>query len=343
MSRTGVEEKPVWRALPPDLRAVTAALLGTPVRRAERVFGGYSSTPTFRLLLTDGRRAFFKATGPADTEFGRAALRRELRFYRDLRASRLATWMPALLGEAERGDWRILLLEDVGPKSVPPWTAAAARGIVAALAELHAETTGMPFPDWLKPASTVLARESQLWDKLATTGALEHVAALATDQRAATAWLSGAQPALAATARGLVDAPQPYALLHGDIRSDNLRWRRGRLTLFDWPHAFAGPPEYDLVAFAQSVAVEGGPQPEQLARWYNARQSLRESVLLASVAAVAAFFADAAWREPISGLPRLRRFQRQQLAATLAWAARLLDLPPPHRLWDAVDSAPASR
>ena len=38
---------------------------------------------------------------------------------------------------------------------------------------------------------------------------------------------------------------------------------------------------------------------------------------------------DAAWREPVPGLPRLRPFQQAQLRVTLAWAARRLDLPPP--------------
>ena len=334
MSRTGVEEKPPWRALPADVRQVAAALLGARVRRAERVYGGYSSAPTFRLLLADGRRAFVKATGPADTEFGRAALRREQRFYRDFCEAPVAAWMPALLGDAESGDWRMLLLQDLGPKSVPPWTPAAARGVARALAEFHTATSGGPFPPWLRPGRDVLRRNSGLWDELARTGEIEQVPALAADRDGAERWLAAALPSLSASARTLVDAPDPYALLHSDIRSDNLRWRGGRLTLFDWPHAFAGPPEYDLVEFAQSVTVEGGPPPEHVAATYAERRSLRVEVLTAAICALAAFFADAAWREPIPGLPRLRRFQQQQLAVTLAWAARLLDLPPPDRLWD---------
>src|SRR6185437_1179212 len=114
---------------------------------------------------------------------------------------------------------------------------------------------------------------------------------------AAQSWLEGALPALATAAESLLDTSGPEALLHGDIRSDNLRWSHGRLVLFDWPHAFAGPPEYDLAAFAQTVTVEGGIAPERLVEWYAQRGSLRREVLTASVATVAAYFANMAWRE----------------------------------------------
>ena len=32
----------------------------------------------------------------------------------------------------------------------------------------------------------------------------------------------------------------------------------------DWPHAAVGTPVFDLVAWAPSVVLEGGPQPEEL-------------------------------------------------------------------------------
>ena len=41
------------------------------------------------------------------------------------------------------------------------------------------------------------------------------------------------------------------------------------------------------------------------------------------------FFADRAWQPDVPGLPRLRRFQRQQLALLTQWAARAFALPAP--------------
>jgi len=146
---------------------------------------------------------------------------------------------------------------------------------------------------------------------------------------AARGWLRDALPLLSDPADAAADLPGPYALLHSDTRSDNLRFTRGRLSLFDWPFAEAGRPELDLAAFAQSVIVEGGVGSEQFVAWYGERLAPRPDALDAAVAWLAAFFADLAWRPDIPGLPRLRRFQRQQLGVLLPWAARRLRLPEP--------------
>ena len=58
--RGGVEAKPPWRAVPTAVRHEVERLFESPVARAVRVWGGYSPTPTFRLTLADGQRAFFK-------------------------------------------------------------------------------------------------------------------------------------------------------------------------------------------------------------------------------------------------------------------------------------------
>src|SRR5437667_9845256 len=117
---------------------------------------------------------------------------------------------------------------------------------------------------------------AQTWVALTASGELRQVATLGGERRhEAMQWLVDATPTLADAGRRLCEAEPPYALLHGDTRSDNLRWVRGGLRLFDWPHAGIGPPEYDLAAFAQTVTVDGGPQPEQVVAWYAGRGSVR--------------------------------------------------------------------
>src|SRR5579875_484130 len=101
------------------------------------------------------------------------------------------------------------------------------------------------------------------------------------------------------------------------------------LYLFDWPSIMIGRPELDMVAFAQSVAVEGGPPPEQVMAWYGERLPLNSNAVACALAWWLTFFADRAWRPEIPGLPRLRRFQRQQLAMLASWAARQWSFPPP--------------
>ncbi len=329
MSRAGVEPKPPWPMVPPEVRRATEDLLGGRVRRALRAWGGYTPTPTYRLRLADGRGAFFKAVGPASNDFARAAHHREERVYREL-ADLIAPWAPAFYGAFARGPWQVILLEDLGPKTAPPWTPALARRVARALGDFHRSTLGTTLPAWLPGPESQILTEDRLWSWAGDAARLQAVAALARAQAdAAQRWLAAATPILARVSRGLADAGSPFAMLHRDTRSDNLRWTNGRLRLFDWPHVGAGPAEYDAAAFAQSVTAEGGPEPEQVLAWYAERAPVRAEVLDASVCALAGFFADQAWRPDLPGLPRLRPFQRRQLVVALAWASRRLRLPNP--------------
>ena len=329
MPRTGVEAKPPWRSVPRAVREETAAALGAPVVRAMRVWGGYSPTPTFRLRLADGRRAFFKAASPASTAFAQIAHEREERVYREL-GDLIAGWAPRLLGSFERDPWRVMLLEDLGPKSAPPWTSALARNVTRALGEFHTATVDRRLPPWLDRPGTqaVLGIEPPAWS-LAPHD-VRMLAALAGPRRdEARAWLDEHLAAISDAARGMADPSLRKAFVHLDVRSDNLRWLGGRLRLFDWPHAGIGPPEFDAVAFAQTVAVEGGPAPELVMGWYADGYAVDPRAVDPSVSAVAGYFARHAWNAELPGLPRVRIFQRRQLQVTLKWAARRLSLPEP--------------
>ncbi|HZU77084.1 MAG TPA: phosphotransferase, partial [Dehalococcoidia bacterium] len=226
--------------------------------------------------------------------------------------------------------WHALLLEDLGPKTVPPWSAAAARGVMQAFAAFHAATRQHALLQTLPPPADYAGDFAGCWRRLLDRAELPRVAMLAGPEAAAAeAWLGEHAATLSRTALALAEAPPPYVLLHGDLRSDNLRWRGGRLRRFDWPHLGAGPAEFDVAATAQSITVEGGPEPERLLGWYGERTPLRPAVVDAAVAAVAGFFAELAWQPELPGLPRLRAFQRAQLRVTLRWAAARLGLPEP--------------
>lgn len=329
MPRTGVEEKLPWRSVPTAVRHGVQEALGSSVALGRRVWGGYRPTPTFRLVLADGRRVFFKGTNRASHDFARGALLREERVYREL-SGVIGPWAPGYYAAFRCDEWHVLLLEDVGSKSVPPWTPATTRRIAHAYAAFHAATLGATdLPQWLPRPRESLGQVT--WRRVAAeSDGLRSVAALARERsQEALAWLRAALPLLCRLADSAADLPGPFALLHWDTRSDNLRFISGRLVLVDWPSAEVGRPEFDVVAFAQSVAVEGGVEPEQVVTWYGERLALRAGALDSAVVWLAAFFADYAWRPDIPGLPRLRTFQRQQLAVVLAWAARRLHLPEP--------------
>jgi hypothetical protein len=104
------------------------------------------------LRLADGRRAFLKGRSPDASEFMRAAFARELRVYHELH-EQIRAWSPSVYGHFTREDWDVLILEDLGPKSVPPWTGPITRSIVQSFARFHATNRGVALPDWLKRPS----------------------------------------------------------------------------------------------------------------------------------------------------------------------------------------------
>jgi hypothetical protein len=339
MSRTGVEPKPRWETIPPEVQRGVEEVLGAKVRRGTRVWGGYTPTPTYRLRLADGRGAFFKAVGPASNDFARAAHRREERVYREL-AHLITPWAPTFSGAFHRDAWQVILLEDLGPKSAPPWSVALARRVARSFGDFHRSTLGVSLPSWLPRPERYLLTEARLWRWAEDRQQLEALANLAGDLRAdAIRWLDAAVPVLAGASRGLADVGAPFVFLHRDLRSDNLRWTGNRLRIVDWPHAGVGPAEDDAITFAQSVAAEGGPEPEQVLAWYAERMPVRSEVVDATAAALAGYFAEQAWQPDIPGLPRLRAFQRRQLVVTLAWAGRRLRLAEPSWLHGVSTSA----
>jgi len=336
VSRQGAEPKPPWSAVPQEIKDKVATLLRSPVVRAERVYGGYAPSATFRLKLANGKRAFFKASYPKPKGSGAIwVVDAEDRNYRRL-GGLIRPWAPRFLGSFARDDWHVLLLEDLGPSTMPPWTAGKARRASRSYARFHRRTIGKLLPRWLSRGG--YKEHARFWRELAESNEIEHTAALAkrrTDE--AREWIDVALPILFEQERRLLRAKAPFALLHFDTRSDNCRLQGDLLRIFDWPFASAGPAEFDLVAFAQGVAAEGGPSPERVLAWYEDVLPLRAEMIDASLAGIAGYFADRAWRPPIPGLPRLRRWQRDQLRECLRWAARRFDLPEPRWL-DAVSN-----
>lgn len=311
-----------------------ATVLGSPVTRAERVYGGYAPSATFRLRLANGKRAFFKASYPAPKGSGvKWVVDVEDRQYR--RLSRLiAPWAPRFFGSFARTGWHVILLEDLGPRTMPPWTPAKARRATRSYARFHKSTLGKPLPRGL--SRTQHHDFAGFWRALARSGELARVAALARGRaEEAREWIDVVFPVMRQLEERVPKTKPPFSLLHFDTRSDNTRLHGDQLRIFDWPFASAGPAEFDVTAYAQGVRADGGPLPERVLGWYEEVLPLRADVIDASLAGISGYFADRSWKPEVPGLPRVRSFQRRQLRCCLAWAARRFDLPDPRWL-DAV-------
>ena len=329
------EAQPTWAQVPRAVRERSEEMLGARVVRARRAFGGYGPSATFKLTLDNGRSAFFKGVYPLPE--GSAVhwrLDEEERVYQDL-AELIEPWAPAYLGSLRVEGWHALLLEALAGPRVPPWTDALAQRAVGSFADFHAHTLGTDLPAWLPREHhlefsgfwSAFGADEQLRNRLAARCSTPRA------QRDAARWLAAHSATLDAAQEPLLNARR-FALLHFDTRSDNIRIHGELLRLFDWPFACAGPPEFDFVAFAQSVALEGGPAPERLTAWYSEHVAVDGEVLVASIAGLSGFFGDRGSMPDMPELPRLRSFQRNQFSSSLGWAARLLGLPAPAWLAD---------
>ena len=124
-------------------------------------------------------------------------------------------------------------------------------------------------------------------------------------------WLEAWLPRLRGAAES---APiEGDALLHLDVRSDNVCLADRRAVLVDWNLVHRGNPDLDLAGWAPSLRLEGGPEPHEL---------LPDAGGLAAV--LAGFFGSRAGLPPPPTAPTVRGFQRAQLEVSLDWAEREL-------------------
>jgi aminoglycoside phosphotransferase (APT) family kinase protein len=119
------------------------------------------------------------------------------------------------------------------------------------------------------------------------------------------------------------------ALVHLDIRSDNVCIGGSGALVIDWNHAAIANPDLDIAAWLPSLHAEGGPLPESI---------LAEAPSFA--AWIAGFFSARAGLPDIAEAPHVRPLQLMQARTALSWAARALGLPPPEGSVHQVPHAP---
>jgi hypothetical protein len=278
------------------------ALLGRRPTSWRRVTGGYTRTGRWVARLADGSSAFVKAAVDDETAGWLAA---EQRVY----AAVAGPFLPRVLA-SEGGPRPVLVLEDLsGARWPPPWRDGDVARVVEALDAVHAT----PPPPGTPPLSSLWDLRTG-WPAVAADPAPFLALGLAD-----AAWLERALPSLlAAEAAARLD--EGGALLHQDVRSDNIAFVDGRAVLVDWSWACRGNPVLDLAAFLPSLRAEGGPRPEDV---------LRDEPEAA--AAYAGWWASRAGLPPPPDGSRVRDVQRTQLEVALPWACRALGLEPPAR------------
>lgn len=271
-------------------------LLGRRIVSLQRIESlGYAAAYHAVAELEDGLSVFVKAgTEEVTSRF----LRDEIRFYRSFQAP----FMPVFHGAAD-GEPPILVIEDLREgRWPPPWDGDAVNAVRQALETLAVSAP----PGWLEPV-----------DREWLTGGWAEIerdpGPFLSTGMCSRRWLDASLPALRQAAENApVDGD---ALLHLDVRSDNVCLTERGAVLVDWNLACIGNPELDVAAWLPSLRLEGGPEPEEILPGNGG-----------FAAVLAGFFGSRVGLPPPPTAPQVREIQRGQLEIALAWAARELDL-----------------
>lgn len=291
-------------------------IVGEPVVSARFRRGGFSPAQRWTLTLASGARAFAKVGPTADTA---RFLRDEHRMYSLVRGA----FMPRLLGFDDHPDAPLLVLEDLSHAHwPPPWSADHVQRVRDALARVAATPAPAHLPSLATGFASLFAlssggvapssapRAGWGWAHIARDTAPFLALGVCTP-----AWLERALPTLvAAESRAELEGD---ALLHADVRGDNLCFDGERTLFVDWNWAARGNALLDVAFWLPSLALDGGPAPFDVLQGEGAMAGF-----------VSGFFASQAGLPPLPAAPRVRAFQLAQLREALPWTTRALGLEP---------------
>jgi hypothetical protein len=286
-----------------DEERIAAAMGRMPVSLAPGPRHGAPSNRRWIAQFDDGSTAFAKI---AAYDYTAEWLRRERTNYQALEGR---AFLPRLLGWHDDGSAPTLVVEDLSEREwPPPWSAERVDAVLATLEDLRAA----PVPAALGPSP-----QRELFDPM------EGWAAIPADPDGVIAlsvfdigWFSRSGGVLETAAAEAVLSGS--ALVHGDVRSDNLCIRGSRAILVDWNLACRGSSTFDLASWLPSLHHEGGPEPWTLLLGHGAVAAL-----------LAGFFLEHARRAAIPQAPHVRQLQLDQGVVALRWACHELGFADP--------------
>src|SRR4051794_26902709 len=292
---TGV--RVAYDALPPPVRDWVDTTLASPVVQAQTQPGGFSPGVAARLVCADGSRAFVKAVSADTNPHSPTLHRREIEVLQLLPAD---LPVPRLIAAYDEPPWVTLLIEDVdGQQPRLPWDDSELDRVlplgrtVNGVTDVRVGSVGERLAEWA--GGTKLAAG----DGPADPWARQHL------------------DRLVALEQTVEQATAGEHLLHVDFRADNVLLGAGRDWLVDWPWARAGAPWVDVVLGAPCIALQGGPNPDDLLQ--RAGVSAEAEAVNAVAAAFAGVMVYLSVQPPPPGIPTVREFQAAQGRIAMDW------------------------
>lgn len=300
-----------WQQVPERVRGAVEAILGAAVLEARTQPGGFSPGCAARLRLANGGSAFVKALGMGVHRPSVGLYRSEAAVMPHLPAG---LPVPRLLGVHDDGEWVALVYEEVdGRQPAVPWRSDELQRVAAALAGLGAALRPSPWPD--APGFAGMEGNAAFlggWRRLVTSPPPD------VDR-----WLHGRLDRLAAEGPDVAELVQGDALLHTDLRSDNLLLTSdGGVVVVDWAWTCNGAPWLDLVLFAATVNAEGGADAERLVRAHPLTRDVAPGCIDAVLLAAAGSYWWMSLGPEDPAMPGGRANQRAYARATLRWVRR---------------------
>ena len=303
---TAIASRVPWEQVPAGVRAGIESWLGEPVIASTTHAGGFSPGLAATLTAVSGRRVFAKAVGSDRNPDSPAIYRQEAVIVRALPAG---LPVPRYLHDFEdqTSGWVVLVFENVdGASPSLPWIPADLDRVADALAQLSEALT--PSPVEAPRLTRKLERGLTGWRLLRQRS-----------EDRLQPWALANLDRLCSLEEQAAAAGEGETLLHIDVRADNLLLTPDRVVLVDWPWATVGAAFADMVFFAPSVEMQGGPRCEELARRHPAWTRAEPGAVNAVIAAWAGFLTRHSLEPPPPNLPGLREFQRAQADAAIGW------------------------
>lgn len=218
------------------------------------------------------------------------------------------------IDDAETG-WVVLALDEIdGRHPHEPWQADDLDRVVRGMIDLSEQLTPSPLPiGAVDPIGLTIGTRIAGWRLLLEGDPAQRDVLDAWSRRHLEAAADLESRASAATTGD--------TLLNFDIRADNILISNERVWFLDWPWGQVGAAWIDILAFAPSVTMQGGPPPEDVAIRHPAFRQADPDRVNAVLAAVSGMFTERSLRPPPPGLPTLREFQAALGVVSRAWLA----------------------
>lgn len=303
-----------WEDVPAEVVDAIAAQAGATVASANGATFGFS--PGFAGVVTfaDGKRTFLKVMSAERDPWSIDINRREAEILAALPPEVPAA---ALLWMLELEPWLVFATEAVDGDHPSPATDA---GDAAVMWDVMTHLATVPAPAHLPPFHEYQHDVLDRWQTLASTPDRDaRLASLGADGE----WVATHLDSLLTWEREAIDASKGDALVHGDLRADNVLVAESRAVIVDWPHAARGAAWLDLAAYLPSFEMNGGGSAAKAFRAHPLSHGVSVAHELAIVAALAGYFTVMSTEPPAPPLPGLREFQRAQATPALNWLREL--------------------